>query len=352
MNQIATPSTVHASTGFAPRRNWFVYTLLFLLAGSALCIRELWPAAKRPLPNTPAAPAAPVPASETGPAPVDWTAGKNKIRERLRNIEEKTALLDSEAWNQFSIRSKSCRESGASRTLEAKVQSVNSLLAGSEVAALAFDFAQDKIRGGERALSRIQGHSRHLTDALVSARSEAETELRRIHERLREIDNDYALRIGEVVRESEAGVAPQTFAALTDTYEQVARKCAVTLGATSLAVLTEAAFAQTNVQSIKSIAAWLASALAPRIATISTSLMTAEIPVVDIISAGFLAWTVYDVCTLGGKIRADVDALFTEAMDAQLRGIDAAVGGESARIREQHRSARREAMNRVIAALD
>jgi uncharacterized protein YbjQ (UPF0145 family) len=73
---------------------------------------------------------------------------------------------------------------------------------------------------------------------------------------------------------------------------------------------------------------------------------------VDIISAGFLAWTVYDVCTLGGKIRADVDALFTEAMDAQLRGIDAAVGGESARIREQHRSARREAMNRVIAALD
>jgi hypothetical protein len=286
------------------------------------------------------------------PAPaVDWSSGIRKVQARLAQISSEADEKEAEILAGFAARWKAGRERGVQSILASKTQSVEALLSSEELTGLVADFALDKVRGGERAVKRVERCSQPFFAALKEMGGAGDAELRMVQEQLRELDNQFAQKIGVVVQDSEATVPPQTFAALCNLEKEALRGCVKHTASAGVAVVVEVAFAAATAESVKVVAAWLGRLLAPQIFKAAAGVSTIEIPVVDLISLGLLGWTIHDVWTLSKKIGRDLDVQFSSAMDAQLKQLDWAIDAAVENLKQQHCSARQKALEQASAAL-
>ncbi len=342
MNQTARIPVVSVAPQSSSRGYWAVFAVLLLSVGAMLCVRyRSWPVDVEPERTVAGAPA----------QAVDWSAGIRSVRDQLGRIDSEVNEREAEVWAEFAGQWKAARARGVDRIQSSKMESVKALLSAEELTGLVVDFALDKVRGGERAFNRIEARSKPFFMALKEVAGAGEAEVQKAHEKLRELDNRFAQKIGAVVQDSEAKVPPQTFAALYNLREEVVRECVVNLGGTGVAVVAEAAFIATTAESVKVVSAWLGRILAPQILKAAGGISTIEIPVFDLVSLGLLIWTGYDVYSLPEKIRSELDAQFSNATDAQLKELDGAIDAAVESLKKQHRAARQKGLEQAEAAL-
>ena len=343
MNQSASFPVESAAPRSSSCGYWAVFVLMLLAVGASLFVRS------RNRPDEVDEPGRPV-AGAPAPA-VDWSAGIRRVEARLAQINREADEREAEIWAGFAARWETARKKGAGEMLSGREKSVKALLKTEELSGLVVDFALDKVRGGERAVKRVERCSQPFFAALKETGGAGEAEVQMVQEQLRELDNQFAQKIGVVVQDSEASVPPQTFAALRNLEEEVLRGCVTRTAGTGVAVVVEVAFAAATAESVKVVSAWLGRLLAPQILKAAAGISTIEIPVVDLISLGLLGWTIHDVCTLSEKIGRDLDAQFTSTMEAQLKQLDGAINAAVENLKKQHRSARQKALEQARAAL-
>lgn len=319
----------------------FMYLTFLMLIALALCIRKLDGPAPAPLV---------VPTATT--TPVNWAAGKRKVLEQFEVLARDTDEREWEVWMQFAADWADTRERCVTRVVEAKMRSVNAQMAWKEVAGLLLDFAQDKFCSGDSALERIEGNARPFLEALMDVAAAGEAEVRKTNERMHEINNRFAMNIGTIIDDAEVSVPPRTFQALRGLGEDAARQCTMSVVANSGAVVLEAVAARATIESVKTVCAWLGRVLAPYIVRTSTALATAEVPFIDLISVGLLAWTAHDVFTLPEKIQTGLDAQFKQAMEVCLKEIESGMDASVEGLKRQYHGGRTQALERVVEAMN
>ena len=343
MNHAVTIPVVSDAPRSSARGYFAVFALLLLSFGALLSVRYRGRSVEVVEPEHPVV--------EAPAMAVDWSAGIRGVRDQIEQLDKEANEREAEIWAEFAAQWKAARERGVQSILASKTQSVEALLSREELTGLVADFAMDKIRGGERSFNRIDAQSKPFFRALKDIGREGESEVQRAHERLRELDNRFAQKMGAVVEDSEANVPPQTFAALCKLREEVLRDCVANVAGTGVAVVAEAAFIATTAESVKVVSAWLGRMLAPQILKAAGGVSTMEIPVLDVISLVLLAWTVHDVCVLPEKIRSELDAQFSSAMDAQLKELDGTINAAVESLKQQHHAARQKAREQADATL-
>jgi hypothetical protein len=250
----------------------------------------------------------------------------DRIKADIQKINDSTAQEETRLWEAFGARMTQVGEINR-RACQAGVDNaVRQSVLASEIGWLIADFAQDKVRGGNRAAARVQQNAAGLIGAMQQATARTGDLVAALEQELNALHNQHAARLGGVISSYKASLPKGDFSRLEAACGNVPLKTSVSVGGVSAAAALEAVYVQSTRQAVKSVVEYLAKRLAPQAGRAATGVgavaVDGPLPIGDIVAVGLGIWTVWEVVKLPNAIRGTVREEFQRAAEAHLSALD------------------------------
>ena len=269
---------------------------------------------------------APQTSSKVGPTTVDWSQSSAEVRKSLEEAKSQAAEAEAKLWANLGACLEEMQKSNKKASAASVDAAVRKFEQVDEIGLLIVDFAQDKVRGGDRAMKRVEADSTSFTRALRDSSVRTREMFNAFQQDLAAINNYYAIAVGEIIDEQESILPPSNFEHLVRLRTTIPSNVTLEVGSAGVAVAFEIYLIRATKKAIKNLYRYFAKKLAPQIAKVAVGAGAAAadgpLPIGDILTVGLAIWTVYDVATLPEAIRNDVRKEFKNAADEHHRLLD------------------------------
>lgn len=264
----------------------------------------------------------------TVPTPngVDWSGASETVRKELKGAAGDAAKAESKVQQDYEHQLESVRETNRKEIASGVESAVGHLVQVGEIGWLISDFAQDKVLGGTRATDRIKGASKDYTVSFENSAIRMAGLVDRTYQELESVNNRYAISVGEIVTRGSSSLPHGRSERLEELRKSIPRKIVIDVGATTVALAFEAIYVQATKKSLQGVVGWLATKLEPQIAKaavgVGAAVVDGPLPIGDIVTVGLAIWTAYDVVSLPGEIRGNVQEAFQSEGDQHLSNLE------------------------------
>ncbi|MCX6977443.1 MAG: hypothetical protein NTX04_05760 [Verrucomicrobia bacterium] len=290
----------------------------------------------------------PEPATNTQ---VDWTQGVQKIRAELAHLNTDAANEEKLVWDSFTHRQAVIVTQYRTETATGIDAAVHSLVQVNQIGWLINDFAQDKAFGGGRAANRVAHCSSQFSQAMKNSAVRTQESVTRLEQGLAAVNHRFATKAGEVIHNEGPKLPRSNFEQIVALEQKIPLTVSVHVAGVTVAGTFEALTAATTASAVCRVVAYLAAKLAPQIAKVALGSSLAAVPLVDMITVGLAAWTVWDVVFLPSNIREEVRHQFVEAAKAQLSALNSDLDLRTKKLFTQSRAFRVNLTKQIEAAL-
>jgi len=277
------------------------------------------------------------------------------IRQQLGSLNDEAAREEKQVWDNFAQRLQDLAAQNRAACEAGVGSAVNSLVRHDQIGWLITDFAQDKVFGGRRASDRVESCATGLTEPMKSAAVRTIELLDSLALELAAVNNRYAMKVGDVIESHKAALPKMTLEHLAAVPHGLAPKVTNQVGAATLAVTFEGFTVGATQKAIANLRAMLVRKLGPQITKAVTGVGAAAadgpLPFGDILTVGLALWTVWDVVSLPGDIRADVRSHFEAAVNQHLTALNEQMERSVREIAQRQRSVREQVSAQVLASL-
>ncbi|MCP5538378.1 MAG: hypothetical protein H7A51_19360 [Akkermansiaceae bacterium] len=286
---------------------------------------------------------------------VNWNESSEKVIQSLEKAKSDAELAEKKIWEEFAVEIADAQKTNREDTHAGVNTAVSNLVKTSEIGWLITDYAQDKVRSGDRAKKRIEARSKNFTKSLKASSVRVDGLLNALQHDLTAVNNRYAIAVGHIIEQNKATLPKSNFDHLAQVYEKVPFDVTLEVGVAGTATGIELVTVRGTRESVKVVYKYLRSKLAPQIAKAATGAGTAladgPLPFGDIITVGLAIWTIYDVATLPRAIRGGVHKEFKQAADEHLRILDSRVDTTVQKLAKQSLQSRENAHSELLTAL-
>jgi len=290
----------------------------------------------------------PAPADTTH---LDYTQGVQKIRAELANLNTEAANAEKQVWDSFAHRQAAIENQNRTEIAKGIDAAVHNLVQVNQVGWLINDFAQDKAFGGGRAANRVAICSSQFSQAMKNSAVRTQEALTLLDQELTAVNNRFATKAGEVILKEKTKLPPPNFAQIVALEQKIPLIVSAHVVGVAVAGTFETLTATATTVASRRVLAFLAAKMAPQIAKAALGTSLAAIPVVDIITVGLAAWTVWDVVRLPGQIREEVRHQFDEAAKTQLSALNSSLDNRTKELLTQSQASRKNLTDQIEAAL-
>jgi len=290
----------------------------------------------------------PEPASNTQ---VDWTQGVQKIRAELAHLNTEAANEEKLVWDSFAHRQAAIVTQYRTETAKGINAAVHSLVQANQIGWLINDFAQDKAFGGGRAANRVAHCSSQFRLAMKNSAVRTQESVTRLEQGLAAVNNRFATKAGEVIHNEGPKLPRPNFEQIVALEQKIPMTVSAHVAGVAVAGTFEALNAATTASAVCRVVTYLAGKLAPQIAKVALGSSLAAVPLVDMITVGLAAWTVWDVVFLPSNIREEVRQQFEEAAKTQLSALNSSLDIRTKKLFTQSRAFRVNLTKQIEAAL-
>ena len=282
---------------------------------------------------------------------VNWNPRLTRIQDDLNKASGRATQEEAKVWKDFGKRLEEVQKQNRKDTSNGVDSAVSHLVQADQIGWLVADYAQDKVRGGNRAQLRVDNCSSDFTKSLKDSSVRTSGLVDGLQQELAAVNNRYAITVGEIIDQQGPSLPKANFEHLAKLRQQVPLKVVIIFGSVATAAAIEAATTRATKAAVVKVTQWLARKLAPQIAKAAVGIGVAEIPFVDILTVGLAAWTIYDVATMPGQIRDDVRKEFRIAESEHHQMLDTNVTSSVEALSKKSSNARETLHHELLAAL-
>jgi hypothetical protein len=282
---------------------------------------------------------------------LDWTQGVQKIRAELAHLNTEAANEEKLVWDSFAHRQAAIKNQNRTETAKGIDAAVHNLVQVNQIGWLINDFAQDKAFGGGRAANRVAHCSSQFSQAMKNSAVRTQVSVTRLEQGLASVNNRFATKAGEVIHNEGPKLPRPNFEQIVALEQKIPMTVSAHVAGVAVAGTFEALTAATTASAVCRVVTYLAAKLAPQIAKVALGSSLAAVPLVDMITVGLAAWTVWDVVFLPSNIREEVRHQFDEAAKTQLSALNSSLDIRTKKLLTQSRASRVNLTKQIEAAL-
>ena len=282
---------------------------------------------------------------------LDWTQGVQKIRAALAHLNTEAANAEKQVWDSFAHRQAAIENQNRTEIAKGIDAAVHSLVQVNQIGWLINDFAQDKAFGGGRAANRVAHCSSQFRLAMKNSAVRTQESVTRLEQGLAAVNHRFATKAGEVIHNEGPKLPRPNFEQIVALEQKIPMTVSAHVAGVAVAGTFEALNAATTASAVCRVVTYLAGKLAPQIAKVALGSSLAAVPLVDMITVGLAAWTVWDVVFLPSNIREEVRHQFDEAAKTQLSTLNSSLDIRTKKLLTQSRAFRVNLTKQIEAAL-